>query len=199
MAQSLKNKIIELRKQDKTYFEICTLLKCSKSTVSYHCKSENLITCSRTPQKISVELIDLVNQYYSNHTAKDTALKFNISISTVKRCSVLNKRKYLTAEERKINNYNRVKTHRQKLKQKAVDYLGGKCLFCDYSKSVWSMHFHHKNSVDKSFTISEYQNLSWNTIRKELDKCMLICANCHGEVHEKEYNLGAHVPMARRC
>lgn len=187
MAKGFKNKIIELRKQDKTYFEICTTLKCSKGTVAYHCKNENLTYSSHVPQKISEKLSNDINNYYSNHTAKETADKFKVSVSVVKRCSTNNKRIYLTDEERRIKNYIKVKTHRQKLKNRGVEYLGGKCSVCGYCKSVWSMHFHHKSSKEKSFTISAYQNLSWNTIVKELDKCKLICANCHGELHEQQY------------
>lgn len=185
-ALSLKEKIIELRKKDKTYFEISTALQCAKSTVAYHCKNANLQISSHVPQKISEFFLQNVQQYYCEHTIKETALHFGFSETTIKR--YVNKKTIkLTDEQKRKKNYNRVKTHRQKIKEKGVDYLGGKCQRCGYNKSIWSLHFHHIDAKEKSFSISSYCNLSWNKIKEELDKCELICANCHGEIHHNNY------------
>ncbi len=75
-------------------------------------------------------------------------------------------------------------TERQrKIKQKAVDYLGGKCTICDYDKYIGALEFHHKNPAEKDFTIAELKLSSFERIKSELDKCMLVCANCHREIH----------------
>jgi hypothetical protein len=68
-------------------------------------------------------------------------------------------------------------------KQKCVDYLGGECIVCKYKKSINSLHFHHLDPSIKEFTIGETHSRSFETIIKELDKCILVCANCHGEIH----------------
>jgi len=100
-----------------------------------------------------------------------------------------NTSKILDLEERKrIRRRNRViavQKRRRKIKEMAVKYLGGKCKICGYDKCFTSMSFHHLDSETKEFGIAEKGHTkSWETIRKELDKCILICSNCHGEIHE---------------
>lgn len=72
------------------------------------------------------------------------------------------------------------KRRRQK-KLLAVEYLGGSCLICGYNKSVWALSFHHVR--DKSFEIGDGNSRSWEKIKAELDKCVLLCHNCHAEYH----------------
>mgnify|MGYP000644676537 CR=1 FL=1 len=72
------------------------------------------------------------------------------------------------------------------MKQKAVEYLGGKCSICGYNKCNRALDFHHINPEEKDNTISSLYNYSWDNIKKELDKCILLCANCHRELHTKE-------------
>lgn len=80
----------------------------------------------------------------------------------------------------------RTKLVRKRLKQKAVEYLGGKCKICGYNKCLKALDFHHINPKEKEFNISYFINAkSWETIKEELDKCILLCANCHRELHYK--------------
>ena len=74
---------------------------------------------------------------------------------------------------------------RYRLKKKAVEYKGGECERCGYNKSLAAMEFHHNNSDDKDFTISEMNHKSWRFIKTELDKCTMLCSNCHREEHSK--------------
>ena len=138
----LREKIIKLRLQGKSYREIEKELQCSRSTVSLYCK---------------------------NHGLEG------------------DKRKLLSEEERKIANYVHVKTHRQKMKEKGIEYKGGKCERCGYNKCNRALEFHHMIPNEKDFNISRYSVLSWNKIKDELDKCILICSNCHRELHDEEY------------
>lgn len=78
------------------------------------------------------------------------------------------------------NSYN---YRRKDLKIMAVKYKGGKCIYCSYDKCLSSLHFHHLNPKTKSFSISS-ACYSINKIKEELDKCILVCSNCHGEIHE---------------
>ena len=94
---------------------------------------------------------------------------------------------FLTDEERKVKNYQKVKSHRQNLKIKAIEYKGGKCEICGYDKCEWALDFHHLDSTKKDFGISQYIKLSWEKVRNELDKCIMVCANCHREIHYNEY------------
>lgn len=69
------------------------------------------------------------------------------------------------------------------IKQKAVDYLGNKCIVCSYDKCIGALEFHHINPEEKDFSISQVKLSSFERIKSELDKCVLLCANCHREFH----------------
>lgn len=79
------------------------------------------------------------------------------------------------------------KRKKQKLKQLLVKYKGGKCERCGYNKSLSALHFHHKNKQEKEFSLSQINlnstNMTLDIIKKEIDKCELLCANCHAEEH----------------
>jgi len=81
---------------------------------------------------------------------------------------------------------------RKKLKLKAIKYKGGECKLCGYRKNPTSLSFHHIDSSKKEAEISRLimSVKCWNTIKKELDKCVLLCANCHLEVHAGVTELG---------
>lgn len=70
-------------------------------------------------------------------------------------------------------------------KMKAIEYLGGKCILCGYSRCPEALHFHHKKKGKKNFSISGAYMKPWSEIQRELDKCILVCANCHAEVHHR--------------
>lgn len=68
------------------------------------------------------------------------------------------------------------------LKQRAVDFLGGKCHICGYDKCPAAFDFHHTDPRTKDFSISE--RTVWSAaLEVELHKTVLLCANCHREVH----------------
>lgn len=81
-----------------------------------------------------------------------------------------------------------VQRRRYLIKEKAVEYKGGKCEICGYDKCISALEFHHLNPTQKDFGIGQngYSN-KWEIIKKELDKCIMVCANCHREIHEKEF------------
>jgi hypothetical protein len=68
-------------------------------------------------------------------------------------------------------------------KKKAVDYLGGKCTECGYKKCLAALEFHHLDPTEKDLDPSRILNRSWENILIELDKCILVCSNCHKEIH----------------
>ncbi len=77
-----------------------------------------------------------------------------------------------------------VTKYRRELKIKLVTYKGGKCEICGYSKSVAAMDFHHHDPDIKEFAISRKgQCHSFEEAKREVDKCQLLCANCHREKH----------------
>jgi len=69
---------------------------------------------------------------------------------------------------------------RQELKLRAIAHMGGHCAICKYDNPV-GLQFHHVDPHRKDFEIST--SLSWDRIVVELGKCVLVCANCHLEIH----------------
>lgn len=77
-----------------------------------------------------------------------------------------------------------VQRRREKIKLMAIEYKGGKCECCGYDKCVSALEFHHLDSSTKEFGIGQNgYTRSWDKNKEELDKCILVCANCHREIH----------------
>jgi hypothetical protein len=77
-----------------------------------------------------------------------------------------------------------VNQRRFKIKQMALEYKGGCCQVCGYSKCERALDFHHRDKSTKLFGISGAHARSWDSIKKELDKCDLLCCRCHMETEE---------------
>lgn len=77
-----------------------------------------------------------------------------------------------------------VQKRREKIKKLAIEYKGSRCTKCDYNKCSAALEFHHLDPLKKDFSIShDGQTRSWKRVKEELDKCILVCANCHREIH----------------
>ena len=79
--------------------------------------------------------------------------------------------------------YENVKNSRARLKERMIYVMGDKCSICGYNKCQTALELHHINAEEKEFTFASNTNRAWATIRKELEKCVLVCANCHREIH----------------
>ena len=77
---------------------------------------------------------------------------------------------------------------RRQRKLEAIEYLGGKCLDCggEFHSSVYD--FHHLNPNEKEFKPSALFGNKFETLKKELDKCVLLCSNCHRIRHSDSPN-----------
>lgn len=81
----------------------------------------------------------------------------------------------------------RVSEQRRKLKRQAIEYKGGACQKCGYNKCPGALIFHHLDPKQKDFGISaQGKTRSFEKIKPELDKCILLCQNCHAEIHYEE-------------
>lgn len=78
---------------------------------------------------------------------------------------------------------------RQALKAKLVAHLGGACTACGYSECLDALHFHHIEGKDSDISalIGAYRA---KKVWKEVDRCVLLCANCHAEHHYKVRRTG---------
>lgn len=88
------------------------------------------------------------------------------------------------------NSYEKQKERAIKRKLELIKLKGGKCEKCGYSKNLGALEFHHLDPSIKEFNLDE-RHLSNTTIEKilnELDKCILVCSNCHKEIHYPHLN-----------
>lgn len=123
-------------------------------------------------KKIIKNCIICGKSYETSYSKKTTCSKL---------CRSEFKKRYF--KDRKYN-YDSLVDWRIKNKKKSVEYKGGKCIVCGYNKCLSALEFHHVNPKEKDFSISTYKNKKFEDLKKELDKCVLVCSNCHKEIHE---------------
>ena len=83
-----------------------------------------------------------------------------------------------------------VAMRRKTIKARVVEYKGGKCILCGYKRSIEALDLQHTDSSKKQFGISgQGLTRSWKRVKAEADKCVLICANCHRELHAGKVQL----------
>jgi hypothetical protein len=70
----------------------------------------------------------------------------------------------------------------QKVKRILVEEAGGCCAVCGYDRCIINLHFHHVDPATKSFALSVVSGKGLAKLRAEAKKCVLVCANCHGEI-----------------
>ena len=75
------------------------------------------------------------------------------------------------------------KIRRFRAKAAAIKHMGGKCAKCGWQGNQAAFQFHHTNSNKKDFILGNVANKNWDVIKKELGKCVLLCANCHAISH----------------
>lgn len=95
-----------------------------------------------------------------------------------KQCAMDYQRKYNRANRSKVTDASRLK--RQHIKEVLISEHGGKCHICGYNRYQGALAFHHKDPSQKDFHVSQ---TGINKAREEAKKCLLLCKNCHDEVH----------------
>ena len=79
-----------------------------------------------------------------------------------------------------------VTKRRKKIKQEAVEYMGGACKHCGGCFPISVFEFHHVDPSEKDFAISGGGHTrSMDAVKAELDKCIMLCANCHRIEHDR--------------
>ena len=74
------------------------------------------------------------------------------------------------------------KSYYKRIKENLIHYNGGKCQICGYDRCTSALEFHHIDPSQKDFTISGGTK-SFENLKPEVDKCILVCSNCHRESH----------------
>jgi hypothetical protein len=68
------------------------------------------------------------------------------------------------------------------MKKRLVAFKGGSCQKCGYDRCVAALDFHHRDPSQKLFKVSQKMGSSYVTLVAEIEKCDLLCRNCHAEV-----------------
>ena len=89
----------------------------------------------------------------------------------------------------KAHNAANVRAWRKRTKQKLVDYKGGKCVRCGYDKCLAALEFHHTDPTKKDFGVSGSIVANFEKMQEEVEKCILVCSNCHREIHQEIFAL----------
>ena len=178
----MKERILELRAKGYSYNKIVAELGCAKSTVSFHCKD----TVESKFKAKTEKDIELINETYSiNKSVSATSKILKMCKNTVvKYLNDENFKNYCLRVKTEKTKSNYVVDWRKRTKIKLVEYKGGCCIKCGYNKSMNALQFHHLDPNEKDFQISG-KSYSFDRMKEEVDKCILVCANCHIEIHEK--------------
>jgi hypothetical protein len=94
------------------------------------------------------------------------------------------------------NKSEHVKKWRRTVKETIIKSMGGKCCICSYNKCDKALELHHLDPALKEFSFGEVMSRpkSWNKIIIELRKCVLVCSNCHKEVHNEMTKIPENIP-----
>lgn len=74
-------------------------------------------------------------------------------------------------------------------KFKAVTRAGGKCTICGYNKNITALVFHHVHEKTMSMSSSNLAATAMRQVTDEMNKCILLCHNCHSELHYPELTM----------
>ena len=150
-----------------TQRQLAVHFSCSQSTIKYWLKRYDLKTLKT--KEIHAKTFNIGEKFCYKCSKVKNLDEFYINTSQCKSC----------------HNNQKVKRG-QLMKIKMIHYLGSKCKRCD--QHVENTHpnvfdFHHQDHNDKEFDLSKLRYFGWGKIKKEIDKCILLCANCHRIEH----------------
>jgi 5-methylcytosine-specific restriction endonuclease McrA len=173
------------------YTDIMKETGCSKKTVSKYCMQAGLSENPKKIDEITPEILEFAQKRYDEiGNIKKVAKELHVSYQRLVDAGLQIKEK--VKKERKDGELTPQASCAQKAKIKAIEYKGSKCLVCGYNKSVRALQFHHLDPIQKDFGISG-NTKSFEKLKPELDKCVLLCANCHAEVHDNLINLNDYL------
>lgn len=106
----------------------------------------------------------------------------------VKYCSKKCKSEEANSRLKAITREN-TKIKARKIKTELISKKGGGCKLCGYNKNIKALSFHHLN--DKKFELTQTNIIKFNkkTIIDEANKCVVLCLNCHQEIHDTNINI----------
>lgn len=90
----------------------------------------------------------------------------------------------------KHQNYVSQQRRGRQRRQLLIRRKGGRCERCGYDRNGAALAFHHLDPAVKSFGIDlrSCSNTSWEVLVAEAEKCLLLCLNCHSEIHNPDFS-----------
>ena len=176
ISDETRSEIAQLKLEGMTYKEIQEQTGVAKGTISTILTEIGL--GKSKPVEITDDLLEKIqNRYNEIGNIKKVAAEFRISYT---RLSKYNLNRTVIKSK---SNYDHVKDRRIGNKQYLVEYKGNKCQLCGYNKCNKALEFHHIDPSTKEFSICTNLNRALEDLIIEVDKCVLLCSNCHKEVH----------------
>lgn len=153
----------ELTNQGLSTYEIAKQMNCGQTNVRYWLKKFDLTTKSLTC-----------------NTCGQTLQKKKVSFCSIKCRNATNNKKF--------NSYKCQQKRGRERKLNLIKLKGGCCEHCGYSKNIAALQFHHQDPTKKEHGLDmrKLSNSTWEWCLSELEKCKLLCANCHAEEHHPE-------------
>lgn len=93
-----------------------------------------------------------------------------------------------------ILEYARHKTHLQLGIEAITEAKKNGCSICGYNKCIAALDFHHTNDSPKKTAVSKMRNHNISKLKEEISKCIVVCANCHREIHA-----GQNIPSIKEA
>lgn len=172
-----KEEAIKLRKTGLAITEISNVLNVAKSSVSLWVRNVQITKEQKVKLKIR-RLPKRVKGTLSNKRKNMGEEKWKIYQEVKK------KNKSISDYRKNISNSI---NYRKERKLKLIVYKGGKCEICGYDKLCPTAYdFHHVDPTEKAFSVSR-KSLSLESLKKEVDKCQLLCCRCHAEINYAIY------------
>lgn len=158
---------------------------------------KELVEDGLTQNEISLKVnksITSVRYWLNKFSFKTKFVENNSKSSSIKKCNRCTLKKDISEFYERSNGgytaYCKPCTIKQslerqrKFKKDCIEYKGGCCVKCGYNKCDAALEFHHLDPTQKDYTIANVRMTNFNdSVKSELDKCILVCANCHREIH----------------
>jgi hypothetical protein len=163
-----KDTLIKLIETGLSQQRIAEELNCSQSTIRWWLKKYDLRT---RRGKHSQWPKDLVKARKCSYCGETNPIKFYGHKKTI--CgNCHNKYTYQKSQENRLQ---------------GIKYLGGECNRCGYNEFTCSLDFHHKDPKNKHPVFGSHRGWSLKKLLKELEKCILLCKNCHAALHANKF------------
>ena len=169
-----KSILVNLVSQNLSIREIAAKTNMAPTTVRWWLKKFELKTN-----------LEIGNKYGKARKPKHLFVGENPDVHYCNQCGEIDKNKFYKNTKTKCSKCSRLAVFNRLRENKklAVEYKGGKCVKCGYSKCQAALDFHHSDPSQKDPDWKKMRSWKFEKIIDELDKCILVCRNCHSEIH----------------